>query len=105
MAELSLGSILQAAPSLFDFLTQGKLVALLERLIEQFDLLSQLCDRIGYRGMYEILDYGSALEIKDAQGLEACVKRREMIAFTAAQTRKPAGRQSATCQKRKTGEK
>jgi hypothetical protein len=81
MAELSLGPILQAIPSLFDFLTQGKLAQLLERLIEQFDLFAQLRERVGYRGMYEILDYDSTLEIKDAQGLEACVKRRETIRF------------------------
>lgn len=58
MAELSLGPILQAIPSLFDFLTQGKLAQLLERLIEQFGLFSQLRERVGYRAMYESLGEG-----------------------------------------------
>jgi len=41
----------------------GELVLALRNILESWVLLEQLRDRIGYHGMYEILDYQSTLDI------------------------------------------
>ena len=56
-------------------------IQLLIKLLEAWDALSRLSDKIQYHGMYEILDYDAILEIKDAKGQGAVLTRREVIRF------------------------
>lgn len=71
----------RAAVSLLQYAGSGKLAVLLRSLIEVSDLVSQLASRFTYRGMYEILNYDSTLEILDAKGKRAKLSRREVIRF------------------------
>ena len=68
----------------------GELVLALRNILETWVLLEQLGDRIGYHGMYEILDYQSTLDIPDVTGDEATIARREVIRFLQ-ESRKNAG--------------
>jgi hypothetical protein len=61
--------------------SEGGLVLLLKNLIDAWDLWSQLRDRIGYHGMYEILDYRSTLDLSDPTGEEVHISRRQVIRF------------------------
>ena len=61
--------------------TDGRLILVLKNLLEAWELVDQLRDRIRYHGIYEILDYNSTLEIQYANGEEATVTRREVIRF------------------------
>ena len=47
------------------------LVLALRNILESWVLLEQLRDRIGYHGMYEILDYHSTLDLSDPTGEKA----------------------------------
>jgi len=58
---------------------EGGLVLALRNLFEALELVEQLRDRIGYHGMYEILDYNSSLVIKDPEGKDARLIRHEHI--------------------------
>ena len=57
----------------------GELVLVLRNILESWALLEQLRDRIGYHGMYEILNYDSTLTIKDPAGKHARLARHERI--------------------------
>jgi hypothetical protein len=57
------------------------LFQVLVKLIQAWDILSRLLDRIHYHGMYEILDYDATLELVDPRGERAIFQRREVIRF------------------------
>ena len=61
------------------YIVSGKLATALSNLAESWEALGNLRDRIGYRGVYEILDYRGRLELLDGEGREAVVTRREKI--------------------------
>ena len=42
---------------LLNILADGNLVVVLRNVLDMWDIWGQLRDRIGYHGMYEILDY------------------------------------------------
>ena len=67
--------------SIIHLFTEGGLILFLRNLLDAWDLVSQLRDRIGYHGMYEILDYHSTLDISDERGEHALLARREVIRF------------------------
>lgn len=50
-------------------------------LLDACDVLSRWWDERRYRGMYEILDYRSTLELLEPNGGEARLTRREVIRF------------------------
>ena len=56
-------------------------VVLLELLIDAWNVLCRLWDKIRYHGMYEILDYDATLEILDSKGKKASLTRREVVRF------------------------
>ena len=60
---------------------QKQPVVVLERLIEAWDVLSRLLDKIRYRGLYEILDCDATFEILDPVGKKAVLTRREVVCF------------------------
>ena len=64
---------------LLDLFSTGRLVLLLRNVLDVWDLLGELRGRIGYHGMYEILDYDSTLEILNPKGEKAKLVRREVI--------------------------
>ena len=57
--------------AIFRVFTEGGVVLILRNLLEAWDLVDQLRDRIGYHGMYEILDYRSTLDLSDPTGEKA----------------------------------
>ena len=61
------------------YLASGRLA--LQNVLAIWDLVGQLRDRLGYRGIYEILKYDSTLELLDRKGREACLTRHEVIRF------------------------
>ena len=61
--------------------TEGGLVLAYRNVLGVLEVGNQLCDRIRYHGMYEILDCSSLLDIHDASGEEATLTRREVIRF------------------------
>jgi hypothetical protein len=63
------------------YVASGKLASVVRSVIGAWDLVGQLRDRLGYRGMYEILEYDSTLELLDARGKKARLVRREVIRF------------------------
>jgi hypothetical protein len=67
--------------SLLRLFTDGGVVLILKNLLQLWELLDGLRDRIGYHGMYEILDYDSTLDIQDAKGEKSTITRREVIRF------------------------
>lgn len=82
MAESQQGSWWQGKLlSIIHLFTEGGLILFLRNLLDAWDLVSQLRDRIGYHGMYEILDYHSTLDISDERGEHALLARREVIRF------------------------
>ena len=54
---------------------------ILAKLLEAWDTLSRLREKIHYHGMYEILDYDATLEIVDPKGEKAILTRRQVIRF------------------------
>jgi hypothetical protein len=60
------------------FSGEGLLLAL-RNILDGWVLLEQLRDRLGYHGMYEILEYDSTLTINDSTGRDARLERREWI--------------------------
>jgi len=77
----SLGALQdQLAPAL-QGVSQVDPVEVLTKLLDMWDVISRLWDKVRYRGMYEILDYGSTLDLVDRQGQEAVLTRKEVIRF------------------------
>jgi len=66
---------------LLHLFTDGGIVLILKNLLQLWEFLDSLRDRIGYHGMYEILDYDSTLDIQDAKGEKSTITRREVIRF------------------------
>ena len=64
---------------LLDLFSTGRLVLLLRNVLDVWDLFSELRGRIGYHGMYEIVDYDSTLEILNPKGEKAKLVRHEVI--------------------------
>ena len=59
--------------TIFHVFSGEGLVLVLRNILESWVLLEQLRDRIGYHGMYEILDCQSTLDIQDAKGDAATI--------------------------------
>ena len=68
-------------PAILQGTAPADAVSVVTGLLEAWIVVSRLWDRFHYRGMYEILDYDSTLEIMDSQGLTAVLRRREVIRF------------------------
>ena len=82
MAELEngkrgLGRILP----LVNLFTEGTLALFLGNVLEVWDLVSQIRDRVGYHSMYEILSYESTLEFHSPDAEEASITRHQVIRF------------------------
>lgn len=67
--------------SVLDLFTTGTLTATLRNALEAWKLVEQFREKIGYHGMYEILDYEATAEILDPRGEEVVLVRHEMIRF------------------------
>src|SRR5262245_46337633 len=67
--------------SLLDLFLAGRLVSVLRNIVDIWELLDQVREKIGYHGMYEILEYEATLEIMDSQGKEASLTRHQIIRF------------------------
>lgn len=67
--------------SLLDFFTTVKLVSLLRNFIDVWEFMDQLREKVGYHGMYEIIEYEATLEITDRKGKEVKLTRHEVIRF------------------------
>jgi hypothetical protein len=65
---------------LISLLQQGSFQTL-TKLLEAWEVLSHLWDKIHYHGLYEILDYDATLEIIDPKGEKAVITRREVVRF------------------------
>ncbi len=63
------------------FSTIGNLALAFGSVLDVWELVGLLRDKIGYHGMYEILAYDATLEIRDARGHEASLVRHEVIRF------------------------
>lgn len=63
------------------FFSKGELAQALSIILDAWDVVSQVHDRLGYHGMYEILEYDATLEITDPTGEEANLTRHEVIRF------------------------
>ena len=61
--------------------TISKLALTLGSVLDVWELVGQLRDRISYHGMYEILEYDATLEIMDPRGEVARLVRHEVIRF------------------------
>jgi len=66
---------------LLDFFTTGKLPSVLGNVLDVWNLVDQLRDKISYHGMYEVLNYDATLEIMDPGGQTARLVRHEVIRF------------------------
>jgi hypothetical protein len=67
--------------SVFEFLTTGRLVTVLRNVIDVWEFMDQLREKVGYHGMYEILEYDATLEIMNPKGEAASLTRHEVIRF------------------------
>lgn len=63
------------------YLAAGRLTVAMKGVLEAWDVVGQLRDRVGFRGAYEVLQYDSTLELTDVEGKEATLTRREVIRF------------------------
>ena len=68
-------------PTILQGTAPADAISVMTGLLDAWVVVSRLWDRFHYRGMYEILDYDSTLEIMDSQGLTAVLRRREVIRF------------------------
>ena len=62
-------------------MTIGKVALALGSVLDVWELVGQVRDRLSYHGMYEILEYDASLEIRDPRGEEASLVRHETIRF------------------------
>lgn len=76
-----IGAVQDQLESALKNITQADPVEILTRLLTVRDFVSRLWDKIHYRGMYEILDYDSTIDLRDTQGTKAILTRREEIRF------------------------
>jgi hypothetical protein len=67
--------------SIPQFFTIGKLALALGSVLDVWELVGQVRDRLSYHGMYEILEYDARLEIRDSRGEEVSLVRHEAIRF------------------------
>jgi hypothetical protein len=65
--------------STLHFFLEGRFVLVLRNAFDGWELVGQLRDKIGYHGMYEVLEYDATLEIMDAKGEAASLTRHEVI--------------------------
>ena len=68
-------------PSLEGLQSQIAPIQTVTQLLDLWDIITRLYDKFRSRGMYEILDYDSTLDIRDPQGTKAILTRREEIRF------------------------
>lgn len=66
---------------LLRLISPDSLAPMFQNAFDIWEILNQFQDRIGYHGMYEILDYNSKLEIMDPEGKTAILTRHEVIRF------------------------
>ncbi len=81
MAELEKGSGLGRFLPLVNLVTEGTLALFLGNVLEVWDLVSQVRDRVGYHSMYDILAYDAMLELHSPDGEEASITRHQVIRF------------------------
>jgi hypothetical protein len=67
--------------STLNHLITGRLVLALRNILDFWELAEELRSKLGYHGMYEVLDYEATLEMMDAQGEKAKLTRHEVIRF------------------------
>lgn len=67
--------------AVFNLFSLGNLASILGSIFDLWEYLEQLRDKIGYHGMYEILEYDARLEIMDPEGRDAVLTRHEVIRF------------------------
>lgn len=67
--------------TMFHLFTPGNLAFFLRSILDVWGFIEKMRERIGYRGMYEILDYDATLEIMDPEGKEAWLIRHQVIRF------------------------
>ena len=65
--------------SLFHLFSSGRLVLFLRNALDLWELVGELRSRIGYHGMYEVLEYDATLHILDPGGDTAYLSRHEVI--------------------------
>lgn len=64
-----------------DLFTTGRVLSVLRNALDVWELVAQWREKIGYHGMYEILDYDATAEIVDPSGKEVVLVRHEVIRF------------------------
>lgn len=65
--------------SILEFFIAGRVVLALRNLVDVWDILDELRDKVGYHGMYEILEYEATLELMDELGAKAKFTRHQVI--------------------------
>ena len=65
--------------TLLSYLASGELAAALRGIEEGWEVISRMRDRIGYRGMFEVLDFDASLELLDPRGEQAVLIRHQKI--------------------------
>ena len=68
-------------PSLKGLQNQVDPLQIVTQLLDLWDIITRLYDKLRYRGPYEILDYDSTLDIRDPKGTRAILTRSEKIRF------------------------
>lgn len=74
-------SVCKALSSPLGWLGNFNPIQIISHLPELWIVVPSLLDKLFYRGMYEILDYESTLDLTDPQGRTAVLTRREEIRF------------------------
>ena len=77
----SLTPLIRWLRPLLERLSSTNPIKALQWLTNLLDAARRLRDKVGYHGMYEILDYDATLEIKDPVGKKAVLTRRQMVRF------------------------
>ena len=78
---VSLAPLIRWLRPLLEHLLPTSPVRALQGLANLLDAARRLRDKVGYHGMYEILDYDATLEIKDPAGKKAVLTRRQVVRF------------------------
>ena len=75
----SLAPLIKWLRPLLERLLPASPMGALQWLADFIDALRRLRDKVGYHGMYEILDYDATLELKDPAGKKAVLTRRQVV--------------------------
>jgi hypothetical protein len=73
---------LEQNPSLFSNLMKSLSgLSIMDFLLGVFKLVQKIWNTYRMRGMYEVLEYESTLELTDGKGASACFKKREKVRY------------------------